>query len=70
MYSERKNVQNVDFLHQQGYLKFSCADTVWCVSLVLSSTSSRQTQNQAWQLLFKSEILLPQGSSMTYNSNG
>lgn len=23
MYSERKNIQNVDFLHQQGYLKFS-----------------------------------------------
>lgn len=70
MYSERKNIQNVDFLRQQGYLKYSCTDTVWCVSLVLNSTSSKQTQNQTWQLLLRCEIPLPGGSSMTYNSNG
>lgn len=70
MYSERKNTQNVDFLLQQGYLKFSCSNTVLCVSFVLSSTSIRQTQNQTWQLLLICAIPLPGGSSMTYNSKG
>lgn len=31
MYSERKNIQTVDFLLQQDYLKFICTDSVVCL---------------------------------------